>query len=1295
MVGYPVSLSQKSLQFINRLTPESTAYDVLAAYYLSVNVNDLQIEKAINGVVARHPILTVKLTNIDGKECQISNQFKAVKPIVVELSDQEWKEPHAWLKPQNFLPFDINNDQLFQLYIYRHEKLPPLILFRSHHIVCEYWSISIVAREFQLLLQSMLDDSPSELPIVPGYFKFIEWQNQFLSSSESIPSFNYWYNKLSKSSYTINLPYDFKHPVAPSLKGGVVSFDLTSDEQVKLKQFGKDNNLTLYTVLLASFFVLLYRYTQQSQILIGAPALGRPNSEFRKSVGYFVNTVVVKGDLEPGMSFLEFAKAIGDDVNESLAHQNIPFSAVVDRLNPKRDSGHSPVYQVLFDLISPERFGRIIERTVPSKKGIGTSLKLEPLLIRQQEGQFDLVLQAIEFNDRITCLFKYNGDVFNRETIEHISANYKFLLGSILASPEEKISVIPLVCEDERNIITRKYQPTRQSIKPIVLPEWFQRSVERFGDRPALQYLDHSISYLQLAQWANSVAARVMREIGSSHSPIAIRLPPSLEMVVAILGVLKSGNFYLPIDESLPVQRAVKVIKDAKPKAIISQKDLDPVLTLADIKWIWMDDISMGDEDDTGCNQQIPPVIKGSDPAYVMYTSGSTGDPKGVIITHANVSHLLSHLLNRVELDGRYVWTLFHSISFDYSIWEIWGALSTGSKIVIVPKEVAKDFKVFYQMIAKERVSVLSLTPGAFYQFDRVEALDFEKCGNSLRMVFLSGDRLDVERLGNWFARHNDNAPNIYNLYGITETTVFSTIRRIEHKDIERDSSPIGAPFDDSAIYLLDKNGAEVPVCATGEIHIAGDSLAKGYLHSPELTRSRFLVGSPRDPDERLYRTGDLAKFTASGELEYMGRNDRQVKIRGYRIELAEIELIAEKNQAVDRLAVDVKIKDNNEPQLVAYLRLKEGHDLDEQDLRTFLEIHLPTHMIPAIYICVDDIPLTANWKIDYSKLPHPGSTHQTVESSEFNDEIEKLRNIWSRMLGETVVDLDLDFFNAGGDSLSIMRLEVEIEEQFGKSISLSSLINESTIRKQSILINSAKSIRDGERPDTKDNPGILVRFISNVLATLITIFHRLMSLTVRTIELNKPEINAPANGIKQPTIFAHWHGEGFMFLYPWRNQGINLLVSKSDIGQLASVIVRKYGYEIVHGSSSSDGFLGLTKLASAIMSGKSVALAVDGSRGPYHRVKPGVVELARQSQVNIQPVSSICSNAWVVNQSWDKAIIPKPFSKVYIKYGTLISPPASDEYSYGDTFKWTVELVEKALKDLNQDLSNHLSRTW
>ncbi|MDH3973940.1 MAG: amino acid adenylation domain-containing protein [Deltaproteobacteria bacterium] len=1299
---YSLSPAQKSLLFINRLTPRSIAYDVLAAYRLNKNVSDADLTQAINEVISRHPVLSCSIENRNSKECLVEGRYTSIEPEVIELSDKKWQEMPDCILPGDFPPFDLGKEMLFQVYLYRNRKNAPVLLFRTHHILCEYWSIGIIVRELQLIFQGIIENRPIDLPEAPAYFEFIDWQRRFLNTLEASKSLEYWYHKLEKASHLISLPYDFRHPDRPSLKGGIVSFELSSEKTKSLVKLGKSQGVALYATVLSSFCVLLHRYSGQSELLIGTPTLGRPDADFRKSVGYYVNTVVIKATLESNPTFIELMKRLGAEVKESLAQQQIPFSAVVDHINPKRRAGSSPLYQVLFDLLSPDRFKRIIERTVPSSKKAGKDFDFAPLLIPHQEGQFDLSLQVIEDKNGLVFLLKYSSDVFKKTTIQHISENFKQLLDSIIADPEQQIGSIPLLCEVERNLLKNLYQPARQQIEKFPLTVWFERTAARFPEKTALRYGEKTISYSQLNQRAHIVAFKLLEKELKPKTFIAIQLQPSIEMMVAILGILKAGHAYLPLDRSLPKNRVDTILTEAQANTIISRRNLNEYTGQFNLDWIWIEDIDFNIEKTASSSPGDSIEISGHDPAYVIFTSGSTGKPKGVMVSHDNVSHLLAHLLKKMDFSHNDTWTLFHSVSFDFSVWEIWGALASGATIVIVPQEITKDLRAFHHLVKQECITILNLTPAAFFQYAKIDSINSKPEKNSLRTVILGGERLDVRRLKSWFKTHSDDSPKLINMYGITETTVISTFRPIKSADISQCSSPIGSPFDDSALYLLDDNREEVPVGVEGEIYIAGNGVTSGYLHNQEQTNKVFSKGSPRHPEEFMYRTGDRARITTEGELEYVGRSDYQVKIRGYRIELSEIEIVAEKHEKVDQAVVCTRKNDSFEMQLVIYLVLRKDEDeVNEETLRLFFGNYLPNHMIPTHIIFLEQIPISSNGKVDYQRLPDPHKLQRADKLFSETEEMKVLRQIWSRLLEKDITDVDLDFFAAGGDSLSSMQLELEIEEKLGKSIPLSRLINNPTIRGQAALIRDA-ALKDSpkvKRPSkvsAKKNEGWWKKNVAlikrAVLAMIITTIYKMILITVRIVELNKPKELPGKNNEKQPFQFAHWHGEGLMLLYPWRNKNLNLLASKSPDGQLAAAVVKKFGYEFVHGSSSSDGLTGLLQLAQSAKEGKSTALAVDGSRGPIHRVKPGVVELARQTQVPIQTVVCICNRGWVLEKSWDKMRIPKPFSKVFIKYGPAIPPPPPDKHLHSDSFKKTVQEVEDALKQTKGEIKDSLS---
>ncbi len=754
-------------------------------------------------------------------------------------------------------------------------------------------------------------------------------------------------------------------------------------------------------------------------------------------IGFFVNTLALRARLEANPSFEELVRQLRERLIDVQQHQDVPFEMLVERLQPERDLSRTPLVQVMFAY-----------QNVPMSELKLEELAISPFGLELGASKFDLTVALAEAGDRLTAAFEYNTDIFDEATVNRIARHYENLLSSAVTDPLLPVLQLNLLEETERQQLVREWGSRQARYDSTAcLHRLFEAQVEISPFATALVCGGAKMNYEELNVRANQLAHYLLQCGAGPETLVGIFLERSIEVVVAILGILKAGGAYLPMDVAYPKQRLSYMISDSGVKIVLTSEQLKDQLASESVTAIGLD----GEwETIAKCDRANPvtPAVP-ANLAYVIYTSGSTGNPKGSLITHENVARLLDATEHWFRFDENDVWTLFHSYAFDFSVWELWGALRYGGSLVIVPFLVSRSPEAFYELLSKERVTVLNQTPSAFRQIMQAE----ERTGVkdlALRYVIFGGEALELQSLAPWFDRHGGEYPLLINMYGITETTVHVTYRPITAADLDDASgSVIGVQIPDLELYLLDDRAEPAPIGVRGEIHVGGAGLARGYLNRPALTAERFIPNPFSDsPGARLYRSGDLGRYLGDGDVEYFGRIDHQVKIRGFRIELGEIESVLNQCSIVREGVVLMKSA-GGDPRLIAYVVTETGGRISVTELRDELKQKLPEYMVPSAFVWLDAMPLTENGKVDRKKLLQLEEKQSQLDgqyAAPATPEEEVLAAIWEDVLGVERVGVDDNFFALGGDSIRSVQVISKARDR-GLGLTIQQLFQHQTIR--------------------------------------------------------------------------------------------------------------------------------------------------------------------------------------------------------------------------------------------------------
>ncbi len=842
----------------------------------------------------------------------------------------------------------------------------------------------------------------------------------------------YWTGLLGGEQPVLELPFDRPRPVRQSHRGAQFILELDIDLSQALRRVAQQEGATAFALLLASFQALLYRYSGQADIRVGVPIANRNRVETERLIGFFVNTQVLKADLDGRMGFDELLAQARQRALEAQAHQDLPFEQLVEALQPERSLSHNPLFQVLFNYQSE------IRSVTPEVQL--EDLRLEGLAWDGQTAQFDLTLDIQEDENGIWASFDYATDLFDASTVERLAGHWRNLLRGIVANPRQRLGELPLLDAPERRQTLSEWNPAqREYAVQGTLQQRFEEQARQRPQAVALILDEQRLSYGELNARANRLAHCLIARGVGADVPVGLALERSLDMLVGLLAILKAGGAYLPLDPAAPEERLAHILDDSGVRLLLTQGHLlERLPRQAGVEVLAIDGLVLD-----GYAESDPlTTLTADNLAYVIYTSGSTGKPKGTLLTHRNALRLFSATEAWFGFDERDVWTLFHSYAFDFSVWEIFGALLYGGRLVIVPQWVSRSPEDFYRLLCREGVTVLNQTPSAFKQLMAVAcSADMATQQPALRYVIFGGEALDLQSLRPWFQRFGDRQPQLVNMYGITETTVHVTYRPVSEADLEGGLvSPIGGTIPDLSWYILDRDLNPVPRGAVGELYIGRAGLARGYLRRPGLSATRFVPNPfPGGAGERLYRTGDLARFQADGNIEYIGRIDHQVKVRGFRIELGEIEA-ALAGLAGVRDAVVLAHDGVGGTQLVGYVVADSAEDAERlrESLRESLKRHLPDYMVPAHLMLLERMPLTVNGKLDRQALPQPdASLSQQAYRAPGSELEQRIAAIWAEILGVERVGLDDNFFELGGHSLLATRVisRVRQEQQLDASL--------------------------------------------------------------------------------------------------------------------------------------------------------------------------------------------------------------------------------------------------------------------
>ncbi|CAK0764242.1 hypothetical protein CCP3SC5AM1_370001 [Gammaproteobacteria bacterium] len=1051
----PLSFAQQRFWFLDQLENSSPAYNFPIPRRLSGVLQVRALETSLNEIVQRHDILRTTFPAHEGIAYQ---QIAPAVPFTLSVITTTEAELPNLLVEEAWLPFDLARGPLLRIKLYRLTETEHVLLINCHHIIVDGWSIGLLFKELNLLYTARLQGKPSPLPpLAFQYADFSLWQRHWLQGETLVRQLAYWQQQLAHAPTFLNLSTDHLRPAIQTFNGRYQCFELTPELTAELKKLSRQQGVSLFMLLYAAFAVLLFRYSGQEDMVIGSTIANRHYREIEPLIGLFVNTLALRADLSGRPSFIELLRRVRQMILDSHNHQDIPFEQLVGELQIERSLSHTPLFQVMITLNNT---------TFQEVRQLG-EVQLTWMDFDSVISAFDLTLSLAESDMTLSGGLEYNLDLFEPATIHRMIGHFKTLLRGIVDNPNQSIQQLPLLTEEERQLILVKWNDTGvATLSDQCLSQWFEARIEQWPDQIALQWEGQKMTYGELNLRANQIACYLQTLGVSPEIPVGVCTDRSPEMIIYLLAVLKTGGVYIPLDPELPSERLTFILSDAGAQVLLTS------LTPQKIKKIGCSAALKVCTPESMLNLMMgtPKVLSTPENlAYIIYTSGTTGLPKGVMITHGSLSNHIRTMIAEYRITPRDKILQFSSISFDAALEQIFTALLGGATLVLRGDNLWSADE-FNETVLKTGITTTDLPPAYFHELlDNWLVQPPAFLNQQLRLIIIGGEKISPDILKRWrqlFLTLPESNPEglvkppsttcLINAYGPTETTITAT--RFELTSYQNHDShlniPIGLPLPGRRVYILDPELQPVPIGVAGELYIGGVNIARGYLNRPELTAAKFINNPFNDRLEgRVYKTGDLVRWQPNGNIEFLGRLDHQVKIRGFRIELGEIETVLSTHPAVQEAIVIARPDHHGQARLVAYLTLAtEKPGLWSAELRSYLIDRLPIYMVPATFVVLQHFPLTTSGKLDQEALPEPD--HDVFATiSKFvppqTPQEKQLTILWMEVLGLTQVGCQDDFFELGGNSLLALQLIAKISLAMNLKLSVKFLFLYSTIAQQ------------------------------------------------------------------------------------------------------------------------------------------------------------------------------------------------------------------------------------------------------
>jgi amino acid adenylation domain-containing protein len=1038
----PLSFAQQRLWFLDQLEPGSAAYNMPLAVRLTGQLEREALERAFAEILRRHEVLRTTFHTTLGRPVQVINAEQALALPLLDLSQLPADEREAEMKrlatEEARLSFDLSTGPLLRVQLLRLSGDEHLLLLTLHHIIADGWSMSILTREVAALYRAFDAGESGSLPELPlQYADYAAWQREWLQGEALDEQLQYWREQLSDAPSLLELPTDRPRPPVQTQHGARRPIRFSASLSQQLEVLSRRESVTMFMTLLAAFQALLARYSGQQDVLVGTPIAGRTRAEVEPLIGLFVNTLVLRARMDDNPSFRQLLAQVREAALGAYAHQDVPFEMLVEELQPERALSHTPLFQVMFML-----------QNVPLEATELSELSLSLVAVESGTTKFDLTLSLRETGEGIYGSLEYNTDLFDEETITLMVEHYERLLDRMVRDPEHRVREISLLSESQRaEVLFDWNQRAAEYPQESCIHQLFQAQVARTPEAVAVSFAGNQLSYLELNRRANQLAHH-LRSLGvTTGSHVAICLDHSIETVVCILGVLKAGAAYLPLDPQQPPARLTFMLADAKSTLLLTQQHLGEHFSNTAAQLVCID--TQWDVIAQQSSQELASANTSADTAYLIYTSGSTGEPKAVIISHRSLVNYIYWAARVYLREERLSFALYSSLAFDLTVTSIFTPLVTGNTLFIYSAE--DGVPSLLQILDENTVGVLKLTPSHLSLLK-----DRNNHESSVKRLIVGGESL-MTSLAREVSESFGGDVEIYNEYGPTEATVGCMIYQFDPEADVRAAVSIGVPAANAEIYLLDEEMEPVAENVLGEIYIGGDGLAQGYWQRAEMTAERF-VPDPFSPDggARLYRTGDIGRRLRGGDLEYVGRLDEQVKVRGYRIELGEIESVINAHAQVKETLVTAREDDLGEKRLVAYVVGNGEEEVRTDELRSYLKERLPEYMLPAAFVVLAEIPLTPNGKVNYRALPEPELIRPELQQNYVAPRTpteERLTTVFSEVLGIEGVGIEDNFFELGGHSLLATQVISRVREAFNIEVPLRRIFEQPSVAGLAVVI--------------------------------------------------------------------------------------------------------------------------------------------------------------------------------------------------------------------------------------------------
>lgn len=1034
------SYAQDRLWLLHQMAPDDPAYNLAWAFRITGPLDAAALVTALSAVAGRHEALRTTFRAVDGRPVQVVAPGWDFSPSVEDLTGYgpavRERALRRRLREASRAVFDLERGPLFQPRIFRLAEEDHVLLIRLHHIVSDGGSVAV--------LQGDLADAYSgaalhEPPL--QYADFAAWQRAPEQYVEQERQLAHWRDHLADAPPAPRLPTDRPRGKGTEPRAGRHEFQLPPELVARLRGLARTESATLFMPLLAAFAALLSRYTRQDDLVIGVPVAGRDHPGLEDVIGLFVNTLPVRIRPSAGLTFRQLLGHVRDMILAGFDNADVPLERMVEELRPPRDLDGPPFFRAMCVMHPAEP---------PVLSLPGLDIRREP--VDPLPAPCELVLSLVPGGGGVRARLDHAAELFDDARLVRMAGHFRTLLDAASERPDEPLCRLPILTEGEHTQVVHAWNRVESSASSgaagACLHDLVAAWAVRTPDAEAVTDGARRLTYAQLAEHAGRVARRLRGSGVGPDTIVGVCLDRSADLVVALLGVLMAGGAYLPLDPAHPPEWLRLLLEDAETKVVVTRSTLRDLLPESGCETVLLD------RPGPSGTEPLPAEAPGPDHlAYVIHTSGSTGRPNGVLVTHANVVRLLTSTRAWFGFGPDDVWTLFHSYAFDFSVWELWGALAHGGRVVVLSGDDVREPELLLDVLRREGVTVLNQTPTAFLQLDRAD----EAAGSpplALREVILGGERCDPQTLRGWVARRGHRRPRLSNMYGITETTVHVTRHLLEPADLDGPpGSPIGVRIPDLRTYVLDERMNPVPEGIPGELYVGGSGVTRGYLGRPALTARRFLPDPyTSSPGARLYRTGDLVRWRPGGRLEFLGRVDDQVMIRGHRVEPGEVEAALRAHPGVRTCAVVPYQDAADRCALAAYAVLAGEDPPGPAELRGFLARRLPGHMIPGAFVALDRLPRTANGKVDRAALPVAEVTTAPSDAPRSRAEA-ALSDIWADVLGLDEVGVHDDFLDLGGHSLLAVRITNRVRDELGFPLTVRGLFEHPTIEELGRLI--------------------------------------------------------------------------------------------------------------------------------------------------------------------------------------------------------------------------------------------------